>query len=156
MTNRAILTWTAALAAACGAKMTSTTLRTTPSPGQTVFDCFVEEAKARGFDVLQIDKRDLRVVVNRVDKDIQISDPTFRRAEDHLILEVPGSDGGDGTSVRVIAQSFHVHFSRRGLEYQERKASETALLAAEVLTDRCAPVSAPVEGAPGEGAVAAM
>ncbi len=139
MKSRATLAWTVLLAAACGAQMASTIARSTPSPGRTVFDCFAEETKARGFDVSSIDQRDLRLVVVRVDKNVYISDATFRRAEDRLTLQVSGRDSEGRTALQVDAQTFYVFFTRRGLEYRERKASDAARHAAETITDRCAP-----------------
>ncbi len=148
MTSRATLACTALLAAACAGTFASTIARTTPSPGQAVFDCFAEATDAEGFDVLSVDKRDLRLVVVRVDRDAYVSDPTFRRAEDHLTLEVSDAENAAGASVRVIGQTFYVRFTRRGLERQERKASEAARLIAETITDRCAPSGQSVEDSP--------
>jgi hypothetical protein len=104
-----------------------------------VFDCFAEETDAAGFDVLNVDKRDLRMVVVRTDKDAFVSDPTFRRAEDHLTLEVSDTEDGAGTHLRVVGQTFYVFYTRRGMERQERKASEAARFFAVTITDRCAP-----------------
>lgn len=148
MTSRATLACSVLLAAACAGTFASTIDRTTPSPGQAVFDCFSEATAAEGFDVLSVDKRDLRMVVVRTDKSTYVSDPTFRRAEDHLTIEVSETANADGTSLRVIGQTFYVYYTRRGMERQERKASETARLMTQTVTDRCAPTGESAEQSP--------
>lgn len=142
--NRSVFLWTAPLLAGCGAAMSSTIVRATPSPEETVFACVVEQVKALGYNVSSIDKGDTRLIATQVDRSVHRSDPTFRRGLDQLDADAGGASEGSGTTLRVTAQSFIEYFTRRGPTLEERKASAGAREAAGTLLDRCAP-----EGEPG-------
>ncbi len=137
--NRYLFPWPFLLLSACGGTLSSTLAANTPSPGAEVFDCATDEAKALGYYRQLIDEADKRLVVRKVDKTVQRSDPIFRKAIDQLIFEVvePAAEGG--TTLRVIARSFHEYFSRSGPTLEERSASTQVKAAARAVLEKCAP-----------------
>lgn len=137
--SRSIVLWgcLAVLVGACGAARARTIVGTTPSPADAVFRCAVDSAKALRFDVLSLDERERRVVLTRTDPTVRVSDPTFRKGIDQITVEV-----GEAT-VRVIAQSFHEYFNRRGPTLLERTASESAQQAARSVLERCGSGTSP-------------
>ncbi len=137
--DRYVFPWALLLLSGCGATMSSTMVVSTPSPGPELFDCAVDHFKESGYSTSAIDKADKRLTVRKVDDEVQLSDPTFRRAIDEIIFEVVGPTEEGGARLRVIARSFHEHFYRRGPTLQERSASTKVKAAARAVLEECAP-----------------
>lgn len=127
-----------ALLAGCGASLSSTTTTLTRSPGDEVFGCAKDHAKAAGFWTHSIDEGELRLVVRKENEGFRSSEPLFHRAFDELTIEVD-SEAGDGTNVRVVARTWYEYMGRRGPTLQAKPASSEAEASAQALLNRCAP-----------------
>lgn len=126
----------ALLAAACGASRTA--VRTAPVGSLSdAVECAVQQGEQMGFDVVAVDRSDHRVVLERDDRSVTRSDPTFRRAVGQLTLQPADGTAASG-AVEVEAKTFHEFFDRRGRTRRQREPSRRILSAAETLLDRCA------------------
>lgn len=103
------------------------------------FDCAREEGRAMDFEVARADRDERLLLLERVDEDVQRSNPSFQRAVDQLRVEPGPGPEGSGRDLEVTARTYHEHRTRKGLTRRQRDASDGAVEAADALLERCAP-----------------
>lgn len=128
------------LAAACGAGRTA--VRSAPVGSLSgAIDCSLEEGEEMGFEALSVDRTDHRVVLERTDRSVRRSDPSFQRAVGQLTVERAEGEPG-ASAVAVEARTFHEFFDRRGRTRRQRDPSDRILAAADSILARCASAGA--------------
>lgn len=127
----------ALLVAACGASRT--TVRSAPVASLSeAIDCTLETGREMGFETISVDRTSHRVVLERTDRSVRRSDPSFQRAIGQLTAERAEGEPGASTALAVEARTFHEFFDRRGRTRRQREPSERLLAAADSVLDRCA------------------
>lgn len=125
------------LASACGASRSA--VRSAPVGSlSAAIDCALEEGEEMGFEAVSVDRADHRVVLERTDREVRRSDPSFQRAVGQLTAERAEGEPGASTALAVEARTFHEFFDRRGRTRRQRDPSDRILAAADSVLDRCA------------------
>lgn len=142
------------LAAACGASRTA--VRSAPVGSLSgAIDCSLEEGEELGFEALSVDRTDHRVVLERTDRSVRRSDPSFQRAVGQLTVERAEGESAGASALAVEARTFHEFFDRRGRTRRQRDPSDRILAAADSVLDRCASAGTSAMRGQGRSGVAA-
>lgn len=132
----AVLLLVLMLAAACGASRTA--VRSAPVGSLSgAIDCSLEEGEEMGFEAISVDRPDHRVVLERTDRSVRRSGPSFQRAVGQLTVERAEGEPG-ATALAVEARTFHEFFDRRGRTRRQRDPSDRILAAADSILASCA------------------
>lgn len=114
-------------------------VRTTPVASLSdAVECAREAGEEMGFDAVQFDEEERRLVLEREDEDVRQSDPKFQRAVDQVRLEPGAGEPGSDRRLEITARTYYEYFTRRGRTRRQRDASPAVVEAADALIERCA------------------
>lgn len=100
-------------------------------------ECAREQGKKMGFQVVRRDPEEHRLVLERTNRDVERSDPSFQRAVEQLELEPGSGEVGSDRPLEITARTFHEYWTRKGRTRRQQAASEQIRAAADTLLQRC-------------------